>query len=200
MPKSEGMPEKPMIPMNATPVNVPTEPTQMAHMLDSVLMLQYPAKVTVSALATTDITGASEKNHLGTPRPSEVMVGVDATNTYLYVVPVRPQTPGATPVKYDGGRCSFNLYHTFRKLDRLVPKGTREYYTVKPTPGEVTIGDVKGWGIYLDLTDFVKEPVSRLSDEEKARRAEKRRRTIAAKKAAKEAKRDIAPGTETPEE
>lgn len=194
------VPQNQAIPLTATPANAANEFTQRRYMRDSNIQVMTPAATIVSALATKGLGDAAFKNNLGTPRPSEIMVGVDATNTYMYMVPVRPNTPGATQVKYDGGRAFFNLYTLFAKLDRLVQEDVREYYQTNPTPGEVTIGAVKGWGLYIKLSDVIKEPISHLSEEEKARRAAKRRQSAAAKKAAKANQQESAPATEETQE
>ncbi|HYF95777.1 MAG TPA: hypothetical protein VD969_26470 [Symbiobacteriaceae bacterium] len=180
------------VPLIAIPANTAEALAKTRSMNDPTMLVITAASALLSTLAAGMIAAAATDNNLGTPRPSEGMVGTDQSNTYMYIVPVKPNTPGATEIKYRKSGASINLYPLFSKLDRLVPKGIREYYDVKPTPGEVTIGNVKGWGVYIDLTDFSKEAVSRLSEEEKARRNAKRRQTIAAKKAAKES----APATE----
>lgn len=181
--------ERPVqIPLVATPVNYAEAVTRYRHMLNSCMAVEEPAETLLSTLAVRKIVEAAFKNNLGTHRPSKLMLGVDASNTYLYILPVHQDTPDSTPAKYDKNRIKFNLYLFFRKLDRLVPPGIREYYDVLETPGEVTIGNgaVKGWGVYVNITKVVKEPITRLSEEEKERRVAKLRQTLAAKKARKQ--------------
>lgn len=187
------------IPLVAEPANTADDEAAKRALLDSLLKTEEPARATFTALASKDVVEACNKNKLGTHRPSEMMVGLDVTNTYLFFIPVRPNTPGATEVKHSKGSMTLNLYPLFSKLDRLVPADIREYYDVKPTPGEVTIGAVKGWGVFVNLTQVTKEKITRLSDEERAIRLAKLRQTLAKKKAAKQAAQESAPGADVPE-
>ncbi|HWI51075.1 MAG TPA: hypothetical protein VNT01_02895 [Symbiobacteriaceae bacterium] len=188
------------VPLVAKPANTPEVRERTRSMLSSYLKVETPAIGTLTALSGIDLADAATKNILGTPRPSAVMCGLDETNTYLFLVPVKAGTVGATEVRYLKGMMTMNLYPLFSSLDRLVPEDYREYYPVQPTPGEVTIDSVKGWGVYINLTEFTKEKITRLSDEEKARRVAKLRETLAKKKAAKQAAQESAPGAESPTE
>jgi|GEM_PF-2704928 len=192
--------DKPRIPLVASPANTDDVQVTRYSKLDALLKTEEPAAGMFTALACKCVVESCNKNKLGTHRPSEMMVGLDDTNTYLFFIPVKPNTPGATEVKHGRGTMLLNLYNLFFKLHRLVPPDIREYYAVKPTPGEVTIGDVKGWGVYVDLTQVIKEKITRLSDEERAARLAKLRQTLAKKKAAKQAEQESAPGAESPAE
>lgn len=177
----------PMIPLVAKQEVYTDQLTQYRNMLSSCLRVTEPADIIISALGVRDFADSAKKNNNHTPRPSEAVVGLDATERYLYLIPVRPKTvPGAIQIKYRKGRAYFTLYQTFARLDRLVPFDMAEYYDVLPTPGEVTIESVKGWGVYIDLQKVTKESIQRLSEEEKAARAEKRRQTVQSKNANRE--------------
>jgi hypothetical protein len=180
----------------AKSTNAGDQMTQKRTMLGTVISAVEPAEICISALVIKLITWSSHQNNLGTNNPSEAVIGIDDLNRYLYMIPVVPGTFGATRITYRDTQAYINLYETFMKLDRLVHPGIREYYTARPTPGQVTVRHtttdisgkvtvqeiVKGWGIYIDLHDVTKEPIHYLSDEEKASRAAKRAQTLAAKK------------------
>lgn len=190
-------PQMPRIPLVANLINFGDRLTRMRSMLDPCLKMIEPADGTLSVLAVAHFVDAGKKNNLGTLTPSEALVGIDDFNRYLYMIPVPSRTPGATKLRYKNGQIQINLYEAFAKNDRLVFPDVREYYDVRPTPGEVTIvGVYTGWGIYVDLHDVVKEPIQRLSDEEKAARAAKAAQTKAAKEAKKKQQKDPAPSTD----
>lgn len=180
--KASDQDQVPQIPLVARATNAasPIDPTGVTS--GFTMLVNRPAFATLSALSTRQNGQAAEKNQLGTKWPQAVMIGVDATNTYLYIIPVRSETPGATKVRYEGSRASFSLYKTFRDLERLVPAGRNHFYTIHPTPGEATIDSVTGWGLYTKLSEVNDQAAKQLSEEEKARRNAKRQETIRAKK------------------
>lgn len=190
-------PTKPkQIPLVANLVNSGDKMTRYRHMLDTCMKVLNPADATLSAMVSELIAEASQKNQLGTLTPSQAVIGLDDSKTYLFILPAPPKTPGATPLKRKEGQIILNLYETFAANDRLVRPDVREYYDVFPSPGEVTItGVYKGWGVYVDLSEVTKEPIKRLSDEEKAARAAKAAQTKAAK-AAKKQQETQAPAAE----
>lgn len=151
-------------------------------MLDYVMTVRPPAQAELSALATDKWAAVADKNHLGTPRPVKAVVGHDATRRFMYIIPAPEEVEDALEVKYPDGRASINLYPFFRSLERLLPGGYREVYDLKPTPGQVELDGFKGWGLYVKLSEFTREPIQEISDEEKA----KRKQTREARKAKKQ--------------
>lgn len=187
-------PQPPQIPLVANLINFGDRLTRMRSMLDPCLKIVAPADGTLSVLAVTHLVEAAKLNNLGTLTPSEAVVGMDPSNRYLFMLPSPPKTPGATKLRYRNGQVSINLYQAFAKHDRLVFPDVREYYDVMPTPGQVTvINAYTGWGIYIDLHDVVKEPVSRLSDEAREARAAKAAQTRAKKAAQKKKQQENQP-------
>jgi hypothetical protein len=187
------------IPLVVNATNTGNAMVQKRTMRDTVISGIDPADMTLSALTLKLITKAAHLNNLGTNTPSELVIGVDDAKRYLYMIPVVKNTPGSTLLAYRKSQAHLQLYEAFMQLDRLIHPGVREYYLVHPTPGEVTVNEttekwgqvtvrevVRGWGVYVDLTDVTREPIRRLSDEEKAERAAKRARTLAAKAAKKQ--------------
>lgn len=167
----------------AEDLNLVEEPVYGRGANKANVLVRNGASFDVSAVAVDIIGKVSNKNGLGTSRPSEILFGVVSRRKHLVGIPVEPDTPGATIITYKDGRAFGSLYPIFRRLDRLVQEGYKERYFVKETPQKAKIGDVVGWGIYMDLENFETEPIRKLSEEELA----KRRATAAAKKAAKEA-------------
>lgn len=145
-----------------------------------------PARGTMSAEMVEQVATCATRNSLGTLRPSEIYFGLDSTKQYLLGIPVRPNTPGATEVTYRDGRATVNLYKLFKSLDRVVQKGTREIYDSQISRSPLKIGDLQGAGIIIKLSAGRTKPIQELSEEEKAARNEKRRQTLADKKARKE--------------
>jgi hypothetical protein len=196
------IPNTPQIPLVVNLVNSGDKMTRYRHMLDACMKVLDPADATLSAMVTEMMAEAAQKSKLGTLTPSQAIIGLDDTKTYLFILPAPPRTPGATPLKVKEGQITLNLYETFGANDRLVRSDVREYYDVLPTPGEVTVigpdfGTYKGWGVYVDLSKVTREPISRLSDEEKA--AETRARKAAQKKEQNQAppeQEDQAPAAE----
>ncbi|MDF2630851.1 MAG: hypothetical protein K0R39_4682 [Symbiobacteriaceae bacterium] len=188
----------PQIPLVANLVNSGDKMTRYRNMLDACMKAVDPADATLSALVSEMVAEASQKNHLGTLTPSQAVLGLDDSKTYLFIIPAPPKTPGVTPLKYRQGQILVNLYQTFAENDRLVRPDVREYYDVFSTPGEVTIqGVYTGWGVYVDLSKATKEPIKRLSEEEKAARAAKAAQTKAAKAAKQKQEESQAPTAES---
>lgn len=191
------IPNTPQIPLIVNLVNSGDKMTRYRHMLDACMKVLDPADATLSAMVSEMMADAAQKSRLGTLTPSQAVIGLDDSKTYLFMLPAPPRTPGATELKIKANQITLNLYETFSENDRLVRPTVREYYDVLPTPGEVTIigpgfGTYKGWGVYVDLSKVTREPVRRLSDEEKAARAAKAAETRA-RKAAQKKQQDQAP-------
>lgn len=145
------------IPTTARSVAKPTE-VQKGNMLGSKLTMEQPAQAGLTAIATRRQGKAAMLNGLGTTRPSFVYPGISADKTYVFLIPVAKETPGAVEVRYEDGRARFNLYDMFSELDRLVPVGIREYYEADLTTQKVKIEevDVEGYGLAVDLLQEVK--------------------------------------------
>lgn len=167
---------KKVVPLNANPIIPESNTYRYRHMRESIMACVDPAKCALSALSDRQMGDASMSNKIGSERPPFILPGFDDNNEFLYLLPVATAVPGAVPVSYSSGRASFSLYAAFQSANRLTPKGRREIYPLKPTPGEVSIGNVQGWGLVCALADVTSEPISTLSDEEKAKRNATRQR------------------------
>lgn len=164
------------VPLNAKPIIPESSTYRYRNMRESIMGSVAPAKCTFSALADRQNGDASMANKTGTERPPYILPGFDDNHEFLYLIPVTTPIPGAVPVSYSSGRASFSLYAAFQHASRLTPEGRREIYPLLPSPGEITIGDTTGWGLVCALANVTSEPITTLSDEEKARRKATRER------------------------
>lgn len=154
-------------------------------MLDSVITVAPPAISIFSALGTARWAEVADKNKLGTPRPSTAAVGHDESKRFMYFIPVPEGTPNSFEVRYsEDGRANINLYTMFRGLDRLLPGGYKEVYDLKVAPGVVELDDVSGYGLYVKLFEFTKEPIQELTEEQKTKRKQTREANKAKKNTA----------------
>ncbi|MDF2627118.1 MAG: hypothetical protein K0R39_949 [Symbiobacteriaceae bacterium] len=167
----------------AEDLNLDSEPVLNRSTNKANFLVREGAAFDASAVAVDMIGRIAIKDELGTTRPSEILFGVGRGRRQLIGIPVAPDTPGATKITYRDGHAYGTLFPLFAKLDRLVPADSKERYFVRETPAKAKIGEVTGWGFYMDLANFQSEPIRKLTEEQLA----KRRATLAAKKAAKEA-------------
>ncbi|HYG59251.1 MAG TPA: hypothetical protein VD902_14410 [Symbiobacteriaceae bacterium] len=144
--------------------------------LEAMLVTRDPAIATFTALGVHDFGEISMMNGQGTPRPVRVRVSLNKTRTAVALIPSTSSDPEALEVKYTDRRVQINLYDLFRSIDRFVPPGVREYYKLHRTPAPISIGNLTGYGLYFSLKDFESEPISKLSEEEKAKRTAARSR------------------------
>lgn len=173
-------PEVDDVPLKA--YEVPTDNVIYRNMLGSSLSMTYPAVGDFSTVATGDIGDAALLNQLGTTRPPKILPAFSETKEIFYIIPVGNDHPGAIEVTYEGSRASANFYKHLAAVHRLVPEGMRDHYPLKPTPGPVEVGSVKGYGLYCRLAKVESSRVITLSDETKAKRMETRRRNQEKKK------------------
>lgn len=140
----------------------------------SQVAMSRPARVYFLVEAFRQVAEVSVDNELGTPRPANMVVGLDKTKTFVLMIPVAPKTPGSITIYYGSGQPNINLYNLLKPMHRQVEKGYREYFDLAKTPAPVTIGNVTAPGLYFRLDKFSKEPINQLSEAEKQQRREKR--------------------------
>jgi len=128
-----------------------------------------------SALSVHAFGEAAVKNQLGVRLPVAVMAGLDDSKEFLLLIPVVSTTPGAYELTHHNGQAKVNLVELFAPTDRLVPEGVNEYYTVHAGEEEFEVDGVKGWGVYIHLPEVEVVSVRRLTPEQKAKRAAKKK-------------------------
>ncbi|HYG59063.1 MAG TPA: hypothetical protein VD902_13465 [Symbiobacteriaceae bacterium] len=169
-PKLSGSdPEDLNLPLEAEAI-APSPKRISRAMHPSVATAVDPARYTLSAVATDEVGQAAMANAIGTDRPTALIAGVDKTHRFVLLVPVHSTTPGAIAVRYEGNRATFSLYDVCKKLDRFVPAGVRHFYRIIKSPVPIQVGQVKGYGLVLQLDGYETEPIHTLSEDEKARR------------------------------
>jgi len=111
---------------------------------------EAPAQMLMTALATRRFGQLSMKAGLGTERPTRALVFPDETNRFLCFMPVADH-PQALDVHYSDGRASMNLIKVLTLLNRTVPKGRKEFYSLNFSPSAVKVGDIQGTALVMAL-------------------------------------------------
>jgi hypothetical protein len=175
-PDKNDMNQEDQIPSRANPILPNRASFRTRAMREALLGVVKAAEGEMTALLTRQFGQVSLQNNLGTERAPYALPGFDDNLQFFYLLPSATPVPGSIPVTYNGGRASLNLYVPFSGVNRLAPDGRREIYPMKPTAGEIIIGDKKGWGLYCRLSEVTSEPLTTLSEEEKQRRKATRER------------------------
>jgi hypothetical protein len=134
------------------------------------MSLVLPAIAQLSAMTVKRLGEVSMQNGLGTTRPAKLLLGLDESKQFLYLIPTVLEDPEGTIVHYAHGKTSVNLYTTFTALSRRVLQGTRECYTLAITPDKVQIGQINGFALVTRLDQYTTLPVHNLTDAQKAKR------------------------------
>jgi len=174
--KPENLPEPEFDFEISEPVVPPKVTVRNRAALEAVLAFKEPAWGTFSARARAELAQVSLDNGLATPRPAKLLVVFNKDKTALVMMPTSSTYPQGITVGYSQRTVSLNLFDHFASIDRFVPPDRRELFRVYRTSRPITLGDLKGYALYIKMKDFTSEPINRLSDEEKARRQSRRKR------------------------
>lgn len=133
------MSENPMI---MTPVDLEAIETQYRHEHDSGINCTDPAYGKFTAAGRRRLAKVAIERGLGTDRPTHALVIPDAEKKNLYLVPVPEGTPNALDVIYNKNKTTVNLLPIFTLLDRVLLKGSKEFYRIEFSPQPVQVGDL----------------------------------------------------------
>lgn len=161
---------EPEIPDTLDPVVPPQSSVHNRSMLNAVLSVKAPALASYSSKAREELAKASMDNDLGTHRPAKVRAAFNNSKSMLFMMPTSSSDDQGIELRYSHASCTINLFDLFGSIDRFILADRREYYPLYRTPRPITIGDRKGYAVYIKLREVTSEPVQKLSEEEKARR------------------------------
>lgn len=172
--------ERPTFPTPAGDYDPESMQRARANQSDAIITLRRPAHGRTSALGTDLLGDCATANNLGTRQPLKALISKSEDKKWFFIMPTHHKSNKAVKISYSKGLASMNLFGPFDEMGRLVEKGFRESFALAMTTEQVTIHGVKGFALYFNLTQFLKESIQERDETAEPRvRTTKKRATSA---------------------